>query len=67
MTILNMRTMQNLCPTFDTDFECVKGTALMVLAGSNPWTILVTWLNRGCFVPYKTISLVFDNDTCVII
>ena len=71
MTILNMRTHAHnvscMCPTFDTDFESVKGTALMVLTGSDPWTILVTWLNRGCFVPCRAISLVFDNDTRIII
>jgi len=40
---------------FDTDFECVRGTAMLVWTSSNPWTILVT-LNRGCFV---FVSLVF--------
>jgi len=69
MTILNMRTMPHACmwnfrPTFDTDVECVKATALMVLAGTDPWTILVTWLNGGCFVTCKANSLVFNNDTC---
>jgi len=70
VTILNMRTMPHvcrICVPFDTDVENVKATALMVLAGSDPCTTLATWLNRGCVVPYKAISLVFDNDTCVII
>jgi len=52
-----------LRPIFDTDVESGRGTALMVLAGSDPWTILVTWLNRGPFVPCKAISLVFDKDS----
>jgi len=37
---------ENLRPTVDTDVESAKGTALMVLAVSDPLSILVRWLNR---------------------